>query len=85
MIYWVLTLFLAFFFAISFKAQAGLSDDDTNYASVYLPAKIIFGTLFTIFGEATESLLIFEGKNSFNLVRTLVNNFMQLMFVLMAY
>lgn len=76
LIYWVLTLFLAFFLSISFEAQAGLGSSDTNYATVYLPIKIVFGTIFTIFNEATEALLLFEGKNGLNLTRQLATSFL---------
>jgi len=84
-IYFVLSLFFAFFLSISFKQQAGLSETDVNYASVYIPLNCTLGTLLSIFNNSTEALLLIEGKNVFNMIRSVSTSLLQLLFILMAY
>ena len=57
----------------------------TNYASAYLPIKIAVGTLLTIFNEATEALLLFEGRAHINFMRQIATTFLSLLCVLVGY
>ncbi|CAL5986012.1 DinF_protein [Hexamita inflata] len=84
-LYFIVALFFAFFLSISFRSQAGLIEGAENYASVYVPVICTIGTLLSIFNQSAEALLLVEGKNTFNMVRSIGSSLLSLLFILMAY
>ena len=68
--YVVLASVLTFFVQVSFPLAFGLGSSE-NYSVNYIALTGTLGTLFCVFNQSTEMLLLVENRHQLNFVRSL--------------